>query len=75
MELYQILISAFLTIFSAGLLLISLASYHKYKSLKLLCVCLVFLVFLIHGILLSLYVFRPVEFSFLSSLFSSGSLI
>lgn len=57
MEIYGIIISAAVTIFSLGLLLVSLASYRKYKNLKLLFVSIVFLVFLIKGILLSLSLF------------------
>jgi len=57
MEIYEIIISAFITIFSIGLLTVSLASYKKYKNLKLLFVSLVFLVLLIKGILLSLGLF------------------
>jgi len=57
MEIYDIIISAFITIFSVGLLAVSLASYKKYKNVKLLFVSLVFLVLLIKGILLSLSLF------------------
>ena len=53
MEIENIVLSAFITIFSVGLLTISFASYKKYKNLKLLFVSFVFLVFLIKGILLS----------------------
>jgi hypothetical protein len=54
MNLETIILSAFITIFSLGLLGISLASYRKYKNQKLLFVSGVFLIFLIKGILLSL---------------------
>ncbi len=54
MEIEAIAISAFITIFSFGLLLVSLASYNRYKKFRLLSVSIVFLVFLIKGILLSL---------------------
>lgn len=57
MEIHEIIISAFVTIFSLGLLAVSLASYRKYRNLKLLFVSIVFLVFLIKGILLSLSLF------------------
>jgi hypothetical protein len=59
MELIQIVISAFVTIFSVGLFFVSIASFRKYKSFKLLFVSLVFLVFLIRGILLSVVLFFP----------------
>jgi len=67
MEIYEIIISAFITIFSVGLLAISLASYKKYKNKKLLFVSLVFFVLLIKGILLSLNLFTE-EYSILNSL-------
>lgn len=57
MEIQEIIISAFITIFSIGLLAVSLASYRKYKNLKLLFVSIVFLVFLVKGILLSIGLF------------------
>jgi len=57
MEIETIIISAFVTIFSIGLLAVSLASYKKYKNIKLLFVSLVFLVLLVKGILLSLSLF------------------
>ena len=56
-EIVLISISAIITIFSLGLLLVSLASYRKYHNTKLLFVTLVFLVFLLQGILLSLNIF------------------
>ena len=52
MEIHEIIISAFVTIFSADLLIVSLASYKKYKNLKLLFVSVVFLVFLIKEVFL-----------------------
>jgi len=57
MDMGSIIISACITIFSLGLLMISLASYRKYKNLKLLVISFVFLIFLIKGILLSLGLF------------------
>jgi hypothetical protein len=57
MEIYSIIISAFITIFSLGLFIISITSYQKYKNQKLLFVCLVFLVFLLKGIVLSVQLF------------------
>jgi hypothetical protein len=57
MQMESIVISAFITIFALGLFLVSLASYRKYKNLKLLFVSLVFIIFLIKGILLSLSLF------------------
>ena len=56
-EVINIIISAFITIFSIGLLAVSLASYKKYKNLKLLFVSLVFVVFFIKGLILSIGLF------------------
>lgn len=71
MEIQDIIISAFITIFSMGLLAVSLASYKKYKNLKLLFVSCVFLVFLIKGILLSINLFYE-EINLLNSTFNIG---
>jgi len=57
MEIEQIIISAFITIFSIGLFLISIASYRKYNNKKLLMVSGVFFLFLVKGILLSYALF------------------
>ena len=57
MEVEQIVLSACITIFSLGLLVVSLASYQKYKNVKLLVVSIVFLVFFVKGFLMSLRVF------------------
>ena len=59
MQIVSIVLGACITIFSLGLLLVSLASYQKYRNLKLLFVSLVFLVLLSKGILLSLGIFFP----------------
>ena len=57
MEIESIIISGFLTIFAFGLLIVSLASYKKYKNSKLVFVSLVFLVFFIKGMLTSIGLF------------------
>lgn len=57
MEIEGIIISAGITIFSLGLLIVSLLSYKSSKNLKLLFISLVFIVLLIKGILLSLSMF------------------
>ena len=57
MEIQAIVIYAFITIFSLGLLLVSLASYRRYKNIKLLFVTIVFLVFFVKGVLLSIGLF------------------
>jgi hypothetical protein len=49
-----IVISATITLFSLGLLLISLKSYSRFKNKKLLFICIVFLVLLLKGVLFSL---------------------
>lgn len=53
MSLELLAISAFITIFSVGLLLVSILSYKKHKNRKLVFICLVFLLFLIKGAVLS----------------------
>jgi hypothetical protein len=57
MEILPIILSACITIFSIGLLLVSLASFKRYRNQKLLFISIVFLFFLIKGILLSLSLF------------------
>jgi len=59
MEMYLVILSGFVTVFSVGLLSISLYSYRKSKNMKLLAVSCVFLVFLVKGILLSIGVLFP----------------
>jgi len=71
MEIYEIVISALITIFSIGLLVVSLASYKKYKNLKLLFVSLIFGILLIKGILLSIGLFNE-DYLFLNSMPYSG---
>ena len=69
------IISAFITIFSVGLLAVSLASYRKYKNLKLLFVSFVFVVFFIKGILLSFGLFNEDIASILTSTYTQDYLI
>jgi hypothetical protein len=57
MDPITIIMSAFITIFSLGLLTISLASYRKHKNTKLIFVSVVFLIFFIKGVILSLSLF------------------
>lgn len=59
MELEGIIISSGVTIFSIGLLLVSVVSYKKYRSTKLLFISCVFVVLLIKGILYTSSVFVP----------------
>ena len=59
MDLENIIISSGVTILSLGLLIVSLASYKKFKNLKLIFISIVFIVFLIKGILFSISVFYP----------------
>ncbi|MCX6666050.1 MAG: hypothetical protein NT038_08360 [Euryarchaeota archaeon] len=72
MTLEQLVISAFITMFSLGLFIISLASYRRYKNVKLLVVSLVFLVFLVKGILLSLGLFSEDILRIVSSATAGG---
>ena len=71
MEIQSIVISAFVTIFALGLLIVSFASYRKYKNLKLLFVSGVFVVFLLKGLLMSFALFFK-ESSLLSSSIYAG---
>ena len=66
MENISVIISGIITIFSAGLFTVSIASYKKHKNVKLLFICLVFLVLLIKGIFLSLNLFYT-EFTIFTS--------
>ena len=57
MAVEQIILSAGVTIFSLGLLLVSLASYWRYRTMKLLVISIVFFVFFMKGVLMSIQVF------------------
>ena len=59
------ILSACITVFSAILFIISLASYKKHKNKKLMFVILVFFIFLIKGIMMSLSMFVD-ELAFLT---------
>ena len=59
MDILTLIMSAFITIFSLGLLMVSVASYRKYKNGKLVFISLVFVLFLIKGVLLSISLFVP----------------
>jgi len=67
----QIVLSACVTIFSLGLLVVSVASYQKYRNTKLLLVGVVFFVFFIKGVLLSLRLFFS-DLSFIDTLFTGS---
>jgi len=57
MTIEEIVISAFITILSIGLLTISIFSYLKRKNMKLIFVSMVFLIFLSKGLLFTINVF------------------
>ncbi|MFH1100678.1 MAG: hypothetical protein V1726_01400 [Methanobacteriota archaeon] len=57
MAIEQVILSAGVTIFSLGLLIVSLASYWRFRNVKLLVISFVFVVFLVKGVLMSLQVF------------------
>ena len=57
MEINGLFISASITMFSLGLLALTLIAFKKMKNTKLLFISLVFCVFLTKGILFSLSVF------------------
>jgi hypothetical protein len=61
MESAGIAISAAVTIFALGLLIVSLMSYRRYRNSKLLFISCVFVVLLIKGVLLSISIFYPVQ--------------
>jgi len=53
------LLSAFITVFSVGLVSVSIRSYLNTNNSKLFFIAVVFLIFLFKGVLLSIYVFTP----------------
>ena len=53
--------------FSLGLLIVSLASYRKYKNTKLLFITAVFVLFFIKAIIISLGLFDEEIYSLLSN--------
>ena len=53
----NVIFSGIVTVFSLGLLAVSLFSFWKYKNIKLLVISIVFIIFFIKGILLSLGLF------------------
>ena len=57
MEIEGIVLNACITIFSLGMLIVSLLSFKKYKNVKLIFVSLAFLVFLIKGLIQSFGLF------------------
>jgi len=59
MDHIGIIISASITIFSIGLLILALSSYKKYGNTKLLVISIVFIVFLTKGMLFSISIFYP----------------
>ncbi len=54
MNIESIIISACVTVLAIGLMVVSLISYRKHRSTKLLFTSLVFLLFFIKGILFSI---------------------
>jgi len=73
MQFDFIAISAGITIFSLGLLIVSIASYKKFNNPKLLFVSFVFIILLIKGILFTLSMFYPELSSIRTLLFSMYS--
>ena len=57
MEIEGLIINAGITVFSLGLLLVSILSYRRYRNNKLLFVSFVFMIFFIKGVILSLGLF------------------
>ena len=79
MEIHDLLINAFITMFALGLLIVSIASYKKYKNVKLLFITAVFILFFIKAILFSYGLFDDDISTMISSsyfrLFDLGILI
>jgi len=70
----SIAISAFVTIFALGLLIVSLFSYRRHRNMKLLIISVVFLLFLMKGILLSIgLIYEDMVLSVLTSLVFIGA--
>jgi len=67
MEIQDIIINSFVTMFSIGLLIISLASYKIYKNTKLLFIAVVFIFFSIKAIIISLGLFYEELYPIISS--------
>ena len=67
MDIGSIIINACITIFSLGLLVVSLSSYTKFKNVKLIFVSLVFLILLIKGIVFSVGLFKAEISEFLAT--------
>jgi len=67
MEIQDIIINSFVTMFSIGLLIISLASYKIYKNTKLLFIAVVFIFFSIKAIIISLGLFYGELYPIISS--------
>ena len=64
-----VILYACITIFSLILLVVSLLSYRKYRSIKLLLISMMLLVFFARGVLLSLGLFVPSIAAFTSSIY------
>ena len=79
MEIQDLLINAFITMFALGLLLVALFSYRKYHNMKLLFIASVFILFFIKAVLFSYGLFNEDLIPLLASsyfrLFDLGILI
>ena len=64
-----IILYACITIFSLVLSVVSLLSYRKYQTIKLLLISMMLLVFFVRGALLSLGLFVPLIAVFTSSIY------
>jgi hypothetical protein len=71
MEIENIILNAVITMFSFGMLLVTLLSYRRFKHLKLLFVSIAFLMFFLKGLLQSLSLFFTV-FSMMYPSISQG---
>jgi len=57
MQVESVLLSAGITIFSLGLLIVSLISYRKHRNMRLLFISIILLTLLIKGMLFTVHVF------------------
>jgi hypothetical protein len=58
MDLFGIIVSASITIFSFALLVISVLSYWRYRNIKVLFIAAITVLFFIRGIIFSLGLFQ-----------------
>ena len=73
MEIHLIILSPFLIVFSIGMLITSVVSYHRSHNPKLVFISIVFLIFLIRALILAFSLIY-IELMGFTSFFSIGLL-